>query len=250
MNIQLFAAVPAWVSTLALVVSIALPTTMWHTFERSGSDARIDGARTMSIWLAVVLFLWVTAAVLLSLLGFFEADPLARLSNIAYTFVPLLAGVILWPCSRIFRATLRAVHPNWIIRIQFYRILGISYLVSWRYGLMPAVFSIPAGVGDSIVGFSALLVAWMVYRRRSGAGSAAKLWNTFGLIDIATAVTLGALTTPGPFHVLAMDAQYVLITTFPMVLLPTIIVPLSILCHLYSLLAGTGGEIRTGYKTA
>jgi|SRR5579872_4915565 len=249
MNFRVFAAVPAWVSTLALVVAIALPTTLWHAFERAGTEAKISGARSMSKWLAAALFLWVTMAVLLSLLGFFEADPLARVPNISYTFVPLLSGIILWPASRIFRETLRAVRPDWIIRIQTYRLLGITYLIGWRYGLMPAVFSIPASVGDSLVGSSALFVAFQVYHGRPGAGSAAKFWNIFGLADILVAVTLGALTTPGPFHILAKDGQYVLITTFPMVLLPTIIVPLSILCHLYSLLAGTGAEAPNEYKT-
>src|ERR1700730_17270278 len=168
MNLQMFSAVPAWASTLALVFSIAVPTTMWHAFQRAGTDAKIAGARRTSIWIAIILFLWVALAVFLSLRGFFEADPSARIPNLTYLLLPLLAGVVLWPASRSFRETVCAIRKDWMIRIQLYRTIGFLYLVGWHYGLMPAAFALPAGVGDSLVGLSAPFVAWMVRHRRIG----------------------------------------------------------------------------------
>ena len=248
MNLQLFAAVPAWMSTLALLFCIAVPAMLWQAFERTGKAARIRGARTASAWLGVLFLVWVGLAVLLSLRGFFEADPSARIPNLLVALLPLLAGLVLWPAWRGFRETVLAARPDWMIRLQHYRIVGILYLAGWHYGLMPAVFSIPAGFGDCLVGFSAPWVAWMVARQRPGAAFAGRFWNIFGLVDIATGVTLGALTAPSPFQLLAKDAPDVAITTFPLVLLPTILVPLSLLCHIYSLRVGTG-TVQARYKT-
>ncbi len=239
MNFQLFAALPAWISALVLVFAIGLPTTMWQGFQQAGANAKVDGARATSMRLGVFLFVWVTAAVWLSLRGFFEADPVARFPHLTYSLLPLLIGVILWPASRSFRETLRAIGPDWLIRIQHYRTLGFIYLVCWYIGLMPAAIAIPAGVGDLIVGLSALWVAKQVRGHRAGAGRIATIWNIFGLLDVLTAVIMGVLTSPNPLQMLAKDAPDLVITTFPMVLLTAIVVPLSVLCHIYSLRVGT-----------
>jgi len=244
-NSRILAAVPAWVSTLALVFSIGLPTAMWQAFYRAGKDSGIDGARKTSIWLGVILSLWVAAAVFLSLRGFFEADPDARVPHLVYALLPLLCGLVLWPASRSFRGSVRALGPDWIIRIQIYRTLGLISLVGWYHGLMPRVFAMPAGVGDLLVGLSAPGVAWMVRHGRPGAASATTFWNFLGLADVVIAVTLGALSSPSPFQVFAKDAPGIAITTFPLVLLPTIVVPLSVLCHFCSLRVG----IRSGVQT-
>jgi hypothetical protein len=243
MNLRAFTLLPTWVSALILVCAIAIPTTMWHAFRRTGSDAKIDGSRRVSIGLAVILFFWITAAISLSLQGFFEANSSVLVLNIAYSLLPVLAGVGLWFASRSFRETVRAVPADCLIRIQSYRALGLVYLVSWYCGLLPGVFAIPAGVGDLLVGISAPVVASVVRRRSSLAGLAATLWNVFGLIDLVTGVTFGFLTSPSPLEQLARERPNIMITTFPMVLLPAIIVPLSILCHFYSIRVGTAINI-------
>jgi len=235
MNLRALALLPTWISAFILMGAIALPTTMWLGFRRAGTNAKIERAGTTSIYLAVVLISWVAAAISLSLQGFFEAQPSVLNLNIAYSLLPVLIGAGLWFASRSFRETVRAVSPDRLIRIQSYRTLGFVYLVSWYCGLLPGVFAIAAGVGDVLVAISAPFVASLVRRRGSLAGPVARLWNVFGLIDIVIGVTLGFLTSPSPLQQLAKEAPNIMITTFPMVLLPTIIVPLSILCHIYSL---------------
>jgi hypothetical protein len=249
MNLPLFATVPAWMSALALVLAIALPTVLWHAFYTTGQHARIAGSRTLSIWLGAIMLAWVAVAVILSLEGFFEADPEARIPNLSGAILPLLAGFILWMAAPGFRESVRAMPPDWLIRVQFYRAVGFIYLAGWQLGLMPAPYAIPAGFGDVIVGFSALWVARMVRLRRPGADLAATIWNLFGLADVAVALTMGVLTSPNPLQVLSKDNPGVVITVFPLALLPTIVVPLSVLCHFYSLKVGTRRALRTEYTT-
>jgi hypothetical protein len=49
------------------------------------------------------------------------------------------------------------------------------------------------------------------------------------------AVTLGILSAPGPLQRLALDAPNSAISAFPFVLIPTVLVPISILLHLFAL---------------
>jgi hypothetical protein len=60
-------------------------------------------------------------------------------------------------------------------------------------------------------------------------------WNVVGILDLVVAVATGFLSSPGPFQVLALENPNLLITTFPLVLVPLYAVPLSILLHLAAL---------------
>ncbi len=105
----------------------------------------------------------------------------------------------------------------------------------WADGLLPAAFALPAGFGDVLVGVLAGVVALIYAADRSGARSAAIAWNLFGIADLAVAVTMGFLTSPGPFQQLALDSPNVLISAYPLVMIPVFAVPLSIILHGLSL---------------
>ncbi|MBB2926803.1 hypothetical protein [Paraburkholderia silvatlantica] len=63
----------------------------------------------------------------------------------------------------------------------------------------------------------------------------ADVWNIFGLADFAVAVTLGRLTAPGRFQLIAPDRPSLNAGTWPYVLTPAFVVPSSILLHALSL---------------
>jgi hypothetical protein len=63
----------------------------------------------------------------------------------------------------------------------------------------------------------------------------AVLWNIFGLADFAVAITLGLISTPGPFQLIAPSGPSIGLDGFPNVLTPAFVVPCSILLHLLSL---------------
>ena len=73
-------------------------------------------------------------------------------------------------------------------------------------------------------------------------------WNLLGLLDLVVAVTLGFLSSPSPFQMLAFDAPNDLITAFPLVMVPAFAVPLSVILHLASLakLARNSPHLRGG----
>ena len=58
------------------------------------------------------------------------------------------------------------------------------------------------------------------------------VWNTFGLADLLSALIVGVLYSNGPLGVLSRGGVTTeLMVTFPVSLIPTFLVPLSILLH-------------------
>ncbi|MDE2470478.1 MAG: MFS transporter, partial [Bradyrhizobium sp.] len=60
-------------------------------------------------------------------------------------------------------------------------------------------------------------------------------WNILGLADFAVAVTLGAITSPGPTQLIVPDVPSIGAGAYPGILTPAFVVPSSILLHVLSL---------------
>jgi hypothetical protein len=105
----------------------------------------------------------------------------------------------------------------------------VVFLFYLALGHLPALFALPAGLGDIAAGIAAPLVA---YRLARGTGRRAALWhNTFGLTDLVVALTLGALTGFGLLNITPSSAP---ITELPLALIPTATVPLLFALHITS----------------
>ena len=111
-----------------------------------------------------------------------------------------------------------------------FRVTGVFFLLYLALGHLPALFALPAGLGDIAAGIAAPLVA---LRLAQGTGRRAGLWfNVYGLTDLATGITLGALTGYGLLHVTPSTAP---ISQLPNALVIAADVPLMIALHITSL---------------
>ena len=170
------------------------------------------------------LLVWLAAAVALGLSGLFyrAPAPVIGATNATLVTLALLAAFFIGPV----RAWARTVPLRVLILYHTVRFVGIAFLILYANGTIPGAFAVPAGWGDIAVAVAALVVAFtalpIVNQRRWWI---VLLWNALGLLDIllvlATGMRLG----------FADLEQMVWITTFPMSLLPTFIVPLVIATH-------------------
>ncbi|NUR94723.1 MAG: hypothetical protein HOV67_05620 [Kribbellaceae bacterium] len=72
-----------------------------------------------------------------------------------------------------------------------FRVAGVFFLLYMALGHLPALFALPAGLGDIAAGIAAPLV---VRRLRQGTGRRAAIWfNVYGIFDVVTALTIGTL---------------------------------------------------------
>ena len=143
------------------------------------------------------------------------------------------------PCSaRIAGPSARpfsALSPPLLVGFQVYRVLGSVFLLRWFAGELPAVFALPAGTGDVLVGVLALPVAFYLQSGARGGRAAAYAWNILGIVDLLVAVSIGTMTQPGRLNLIPVEITNSVGTTYPLVMIPAFAVPLSLILHGLSL---------------
>ena len=110
-----------------------------------------------------------------------------------------------------------------LVAVHTWRILGIAFLWGVSQGILHPAFGIPAGVGDILIGVTAIPFAYFLMKGFSWSKYALVVWNVLGIADLVMAISLGLITSPG-FGISTM-------TTFPWVLVPTVGVPIALMLH-------------------
>jgi hypothetical protein len=127
-----------------------------------------------------------------------------------------------------------------------FRIAGVVLVISMIRGDLPALFALPAGLGDMAVGIAEPLVARRV---KAGQGHRAATWfNIIGIFDLVSAMTLGGLTAYRIIHVTPVNSA---LSEFPLVLIPTVGVPTLLVLHILTLRRlGVPSTVRAGLSSA
>lgn len=240
--------IPLWVTIPIVADNIAVPVLAWLVFQRIARRS----ARELVAPSFVFFALWLIVAFTLSLRGFFVSSAAAAVPRIVYALIPLTIGYLAYGLLRSVRSVVDEIPMHWIIAVQFYRVLGVVFLVEWMLGVMPGAFALPAGIGDIAIGLSAPFVAARVRAGAPRARQAAIVWNLLGIVDLMVAVTMGVTTTPGPLHLFALDNPNVAISMMPLVLVPIVAVPFSLLLHFIGLhrLIGRAQPVALGLSKA
>lgn len=234
---------PFYVVTGSLGIIVALLLGLRAALRHAGWPERERAATIRGA--AIILAGWFLLAAALGIWGAFDATA-DGLPTIQYgILVPIALGAwLLWRSPGLWRI-IDAVPQSWLVGLQLYRALGLIFLILYAGGDLPGAFAWPAGLGDVLVGALAPVVA-IAYARDPGKnGDLVAAWNIFGLLDLVVAVATGFATSPSAFQLTAFEHPNELITLFPLVLIPTFLVPLSILLHIASL-----AKLRRGAKPA
>jgi hypothetical protein len=110
-----------------------------------------------------------------------------------------------------------------LIGVHTWRIAGIAFLWGMTQGILDPAFAIPAGVGDILIGVTAIPFAIFLWKGYSWSKYAVVVWSVLGIADLVNAVTLGVITN-AVFRSSTM-------ATFPWILVPTVAVPLALALH-------------------
>jgi hypothetical protein len=190
--------------------------------------------RATSLAVMIPYTLWMAVAWSGAINGVFRTG--TRLPALPFAiFLPVIIGAPLLLLSKRVGQMLDAMPASWLVAIQLYRVFGSWALAAALRGALPGVFGVPAGIGDTLTGLLAVPAAIAVATGTAQGRRAAIAWNIIGLADLAVAVTLGAITSPGPFQLIVPDVPSIGAGAYPGVLTPAFVVPSSILLHFLSL---------------
>ncbi len=191
-------------------------------------DGRIAVARRLTI---LAILSWFTAAFLAGALGIVNEPRRPPLILAFFLGVPTVGFVLAYATSPSFRGFTETIPLTLLVGSHLWRFVGLGFVVAWLAGALPAGFGIPEGFGDIIAAAGALA---LLPRLRNGTASRGWLlaWNTFGSLDLLSAITVGVLFSEGPLGLLhTPSASTALMVTFPVSLIPTFFVPLFLLVH-------------------
>ena len=110
-----------------------------------------------------------------------------------------------------------------LVALQTYRLFAIAFLWGMTQGILDPAFAIPAAVGDTLIGVTAIPFALFLWKGYSWSKYAVVVWSVLGIADLVNAVSLGTITSAG----FANPTM----TTFPWILVPTVGVPLALALH-------------------
>jgi hypothetical protein len=210
----------------AATVAVSVFVVLWRgsTSDRERLTALVTGA---------VLALWAVAVIALARDGFFLGESDESIPPVGIHLVLTLVLVaILVRASASLRGLL--ARPSSLVRLHAWRVVGVTFIVLAIVGRLPAVFAVPAGIGDLLIGATTVWVAGDVETREGI--SRVKIWNWLGLADLVLAISLGVMTNPGRLHFIRSVPSSEVMTQFPMVLVPAFLVPVALATHVVSLL--------------
>jgi hypothetical protein len=230
--------IPRLVTLITVATALIIPVAVWQIVARGADGAGLTSAARRRVKLGTALFLggWALLALRLA------PPPSSLIGQDPYTLTLLIpafavggigTALALIGVSPALRRSLAAASLPALVGVQFYRVLGLQFVILAAMGQLPGRFAEPAGWGDVAIGLAAPLVALALARGASNARGAGITWNILGLLDLFVAVGMGTgmLTLLTGARLPAAAAMGV----YPLILVPTFGVPVAVLLHLVAL---------------
>jgi hypothetical protein len=211
-------------STIEITVSAAIVVAMLAFGFATTTRGRIEVALVFAAWFALAVALGATLALAPArggapALAAAVALPLASMCGV-YFAVPAL------------RAAFMTVPLPAFVALNVLRAIGVSFILLYAAGRLPAPFAPSAGWGDVFVGVTALPMAGAAAKFGPRARGWLLAWNTIGVLDLIAAVGFGATSAPGPIQIFVGPPNTAMMTTLPWLLIPGFLVPAFLFIHI------------------
>jgi len=192
--------------------------------------------KTLRIRILIGLFVWVALVSTISILKIlqnFSSFPPPMMIMLAISVVTILIITF----SGTLKEILRHIPPHHLIRIQVFRVfVEILLWMLFLAELMPVQTTFEGRNFDIVVGLTAPLIAYFFKENKK----VMIVWNILGLGVLLNIVVVAILSLPLPFRYFMNEPSSAVVTYFPIVFLPALLVPLAYTLHFFSLRQLTG----------
>src|SRR5271169_6451141 len=201
------------------------------------AESQHSGRGGMRLAVAITLTAWLLLVVSLGVAGAFIAPPGAPPLPIAIgVAAPLVLFFLSLRLSQSFRKFVLTLDLRLIAGMQAWRWAGLGFLSLYAHNVLPAVFALPAGLGDMAIGVTAPWIILKLVRQPGFAASGTFIrWNILGILDLLVAISIGTVSAflatgaPGEISTAPM-------ATLPLLLIPAFLVPFFLMLHTAALM--------------
>jgi hypothetical protein len=213
------------VSTAELTASAAIVVFFISSMLSSTVRQRVLIGAALTFWFCLVVAAGATGAL---------AHSIGPVPGVGVAvLIPLALLTLLVLGTERGRDGVRRIPLAALVGVQGLRALGITFVLLYWAKRLPAPFAPTAGWGDVSVGLLAIPLA-VLLARSTGATPKGMvvMWNVLGLLDLVTAVALGATSAAGPLRIFYGEPGTAIMTNLPWVLIPCFLVPSFFFLHL------------------
>jgi len=177
---------------------------------------------------------WFVAVLSMALSGRFDAPAGERPLVILFAVtMPVALYGLAYFSIKVFREWVLNLDMRQLILLHSWRMVGIGFVFLYFYDRLPALFALPAGLGDAMAAIGAVFIGVALYQRAATVSpERVYLWNMFGLIDFVVAVSMGVMTRTGEALYFSGQVSSDILGTFPLALIPGFAVPFYVITHL------------------
>jgi len=188
--------------------------------------------------LLVALGIWGIISSYLSINGFYHAETFKNsLPGLWITQIPVLIVVIPWMLSKPLRQATDSIIDNTplhlIMAFEGLRVLALGGIIKGFKGEFSLFFAKVIGVPDFLVGLTSLVAAYLIFRGVWKTRAAVVINSVGFLVIVPSAMILMNFGLPGPMHFVDETPSLTTIFDFPMVLAPTLVVPIFAIVNLF-----------------
>lgn len=179
---------------------------------------------------SLLLLVWICSTIVLAASGALATYDLLMPALIG---IPVAGFALGYRWHPAFRKTVLSLDTGILVILHSWRMLGLGFLLLYAHDVLPGLFAWLAGTGDALAAFGATVIGIRLLRGNTVSRQTLQVWNSFGLLDFAIAITVGTLLRSAwPGGEPTTDVMALL----PLSLIPTLVVPFYIITHLVILL--------------
>lgn len=176
--------------------------------------------------LMAVPAIWFAAAIAVSASGILYDPPRPLLPVLIWA--PVLAFLVSYACSDRLRQLVLSLDLRWLVSFHLVRApIGVTFLLMEAAGNLPSEFAIKAGVGDIVVGITAIFAMVCIPLLSTLRTRTVLVWNTLGLADILMVFVVAQRL----LFLSGNPDALVGLTRFPILIVPTFVVPMILITH-------------------
>lgn len=184
----------------------------------------------------IIVGVWIVLISVLSLSGFlsnFEGLP-PRVTLVLIP--PMIAMLIFTARSKSLKTVLKAIPIQWLLYLQSFRVV-VELMLWYQYelGLTPIQMTFEGRNMDIIAGITGPIVGLLYARKGASMRKVVIAWNFIGLGLLFNILIVAILSFPTKLRYFMNEPANDIITEFPFVWLPGILVTIAYSLHFFSL---------------